>query len=112
MAKAPPAGIYVPAVIFFDENDELDIPSIQAHVLRLAQVRFMFMNRFLSVILIPCSGRRDGDISSRIKWRSTAPLSRRKDTGYPDHAKDPGQQWIPKRRGDRWNGCSIYSRNH
>lgn len=49
MAKAPPAGIYVPAVIFFDENDELDIPSIQAHVLRLAQVRFMFMNWFLSV---------------------------------------------------------------
>ncbi|TFK88839.1 dihydrodipicolinate synthetase [Polyporus arcularius HHB13444] len=33
----PPPGIYVPAVVFFDENEELDIPSIKAHVLRLAQ---------------------------------------------------------------------------
>ncbi|KAI0749603.1 dihydrodipicolinate synthetase [Daedaleopsis nitida] len=36
-ATPPPAGIYVPAVLFFDENEELDIPSIKAHVLRLAQ---------------------------------------------------------------------------
>ena len=41
MAKAPPPGIYVPAVIFFDENDELDIPSIRAHVLRLAKVHLL-----------------------------------------------------------------------
>ncbi|KAJ2965363.1 hypothetical protein NUW54_g14142 [Trametes sanguinea] len=33
----PPPGVYVPAVIFFDENEELDIPSTKAHVLRLAQ---------------------------------------------------------------------------
>ncbi|KAI0671886.1 dihydrodipicolinate synthetase [Trametes maxima] len=33
----PPPGVYVPAVIFVDENEELDIPSIQAHVLRLAK---------------------------------------------------------------------------
>ncbi|PIL29810.1 hypothetical protein GSI_08016 [Ganoderma sinense ZZ0214-1] len=33
----PPAGVYVPAVLFFDENEELDIQSIKAHVLRLAQ---------------------------------------------------------------------------
>lgn len=37
-ASPPPPGIYVPAVVFFDENDELDIPSIQSHVLRLAKV--------------------------------------------------------------------------
>ncbi|KAF7773280.1 hypothetical protein Agabi119p4_5447 [Agaricus bisporus var. burnettii] len=37
MSKAPPPGFYVPAVLFFDENENLDIPSIQAHVLRLAQ---------------------------------------------------------------------------
>ncbi|PPQ71450.1 hypothetical protein CVT24_011962 [Panaeolus cyanescens] len=38
MAKsAPPPGIYVPAVLFFDEHEELDEPSIKAHVLRLAQ---------------------------------------------------------------------------
>ena len=34
----PPPGVYVPAVLFFDENEELDIDSIKAHVLRLAKV--------------------------------------------------------------------------
>ncbi|OBZ72265.1 putative 4-hydroxy-2-oxoglutarate aldolase, mitochondrial [Grifola frondosa] len=33
----PPPGVYVPAVLFFDEHEELDIPAIKAHVLRLAQ---------------------------------------------------------------------------
>ncbi|KAF8199513.1 hypothetical protein BJ912DRAFT_949240 [Pholiota molesta] len=33
----PPPGYYVPAVLFFDENEELDFPAIQAHVLRLAK---------------------------------------------------------------------------
>lgn len=37
-SAAPPQGIYVPAVLFFDENEELDEPSIRAHVLRLAKV--------------------------------------------------------------------------
>lgn len=38
MSIAPPSGVYVPAVVFFDENEELDVPSIQNHVLRLARV--------------------------------------------------------------------------
>ncbi|KAF9523561.1 hypothetical protein CPB83DRAFT_821419, partial [Crepidotus variabilis] len=33
----PPPGVYVPAVLFFDENEELDMPAIRAHILRLAQ---------------------------------------------------------------------------
>ncbi|KAI0833656.1 dihydrodipicolinate synthetase [Trametes gibbosa] len=33
----PPSGVYVPAVLFFNEDEELDIPSIKAHVLRLAK---------------------------------------------------------------------------
>jgi len=33
----PPPGVYVPAVLFFDENEDLDIPAIKAHVLRLAK---------------------------------------------------------------------------
>lgn len=33
----PPPGIYVPAVLFFTEDEELDIPAIKGHVLRLAQ---------------------------------------------------------------------------
>lgn len=36
MAAAPPPGIYVPAVVFF-KDDELDIASIKKHVLRLAE---------------------------------------------------------------------------
>ena len=35
----PPSGVYVPAVVFLDENEELDEAGIQQHVLRLAQVR-------------------------------------------------------------------------
>ena len=38
MSAPPPSGVYVPAVLFFDEHDDLDIFSIQKHVLRLAQV--------------------------------------------------------------------------
>lgn len=40
MARSPPPppGYYVPAVLFFNGNEELDFPAIQAHVLRLAKV--------------------------------------------------------------------------
>ena len=43
----PPPGFYVPAVLFFDRNEDLHIPSIQAHVLRLAQVSFTIQLHFL-----------------------------------------------------------------
>lgn len=33
----PPTGIYVPAVLFFNENDEFDVEAIKSHVLRLAR---------------------------------------------------------------------------
>ncbi|KAH6913317.1 dihydrodipicolinate synthetase [Coprinopsis sp. MPI-PUGE-AT-0042] len=33
----PPVGIYVPAVLFFDEHEEFDVPAIKAHILRLAK---------------------------------------------------------------------------
>lgn len=38
MSKPPPPGIYVPAVLFFSEDEELDDEAIMMHVLRLAQV--------------------------------------------------------------------------
>ncbi|KAK7454567.1 hypothetical protein VKT23_011319 [Stygiomarasmius scandens] len=37
MSKAPPPGYYVPAVLFFHDNEEIDIPAYKAHILRLAQ---------------------------------------------------------------------------
>ncbi|KAH9998829.1 aldolase [Russula compacta] len=36
-SKPPPRGIYVPAVLFFKENEDLDEEAIKSHVLRLAQ---------------------------------------------------------------------------
>ncbi|KAG8789769.1 hypothetical protein FRC12_013277 [Ceratobasidium sp. 428] len=36
MSIAPPPGIYVPAVLFFTPDEELDFPSIKSHLLRLA----------------------------------------------------------------------------
>ena len=41
MPKPPPPGVYVPAVIFFDEKEELDFTSIKTHVLRLAKVCYI-----------------------------------------------------------------------
>ncbi|KZV80692.1 aldolase [Exidia glandulosa HHB12029] len=35
--RPPPAGIYVPAVLFFTPDDELDLAAISEHVLRLAR---------------------------------------------------------------------------
>jgi len=37
LPRAPPPGIYVPAVLFFTEDDELDLESISKHILRLAR---------------------------------------------------------------------------
>ncbi|KAJ8586938.1 aldolase [Rhizopogon salebrosus TDB-379] len=36
-AAVPPPGVYVPAVLFFKENEDFDVPAIKSHVLRLAQ---------------------------------------------------------------------------
>ncbi|OJA11152.1 hypothetical protein AZE42_02362 [Rhizopogon vesiculosus] len=36
-AAVPPPGVYVPAVLFFNENEDFDVPAIKSHVLRLAQ---------------------------------------------------------------------------
>ncbi|KAI6013035.1 aldolase, partial [Pisolithus marmoratus] len=33
----PPPGIYAPTVLFFDEDEDFDVPAIKAHILRLAQ---------------------------------------------------------------------------
>lgn len=38
MSKAPPPGVYVPAVLSFDQDENLDEVGIKAHVLRLARV--------------------------------------------------------------------------
>ncbi|KAH7912347.1 hypothetical protein BJ138DRAFT_1004643 [Hygrophoropsis aurantiaca] len=37
MSLPPPQGIYVPAVLFFDSNEDFDVPAIKSHILRLAQ---------------------------------------------------------------------------
>lgn len=47
MPSPPPPGVYVPAVLFFDEDEEFDKPSIKAHILRLAQVRYRAFKFFI-----------------------------------------------------------------
>ncbi|EGN98956.1 hypothetical protein SERLA73DRAFT_108180 [Serpula lacrymans var. lacrymans S7.3] len=37
MSHPPPSGIYVPAVLFFKDNEEFDVPAIKSHILRLAK---------------------------------------------------------------------------
>lgn len=37
----PPPGVYVPAVLFLDQNEELDEEAIKQHILRLAQVSIL-----------------------------------------------------------------------
>ncbi|KAH9949894.1 dihydrodipicolinate synthetase [Amylocystis lapponica] len=49
----PPPGVYVPAVVFFDKNEELDIPAIQAHVLRLAKVSRSSHPRIRPTLIAP-----------------------------------------------------------
>jgi hypothetical protein len=39
MSEPPPPGIYVPAVLFFKENEDIDEEATKSHVLRLAQVQ-------------------------------------------------------------------------
>ncbi|KAF5367036.1 hypothetical protein D9758_004073 [Tetrapyrgos nigripes] len=34
--SAPPLGYYVPAVLFFQDNEEIDVDAYKAHILRLA----------------------------------------------------------------------------
>jgi dihydrodipicolinate synthase/N-acetylneuraminate lyase len=36
--QPPPPGIYVPAVLFFKENEDIDEEATKSHVLHLAQV--------------------------------------------------------------------------
>ena len=39
MSSPPPPGVYVPAVLFFTEDEEFDVASIKTHIIRLAKVR-------------------------------------------------------------------------
>jgi 4-hydroxy-2-oxoglutarate aldolase len=36
-SQPPPPGVYVPAVLFFTENEDLDLIAIKSHILRLAE---------------------------------------------------------------------------
>jgi hypothetical protein len=38
-SKPPPPGIYVPAVLFLKENEDIDEEATKSHVLHLAQVQ-------------------------------------------------------------------------
>ena len=78
MSKPPPPGIYVPAVLFFKEDEELDEEAIKTHVLRLAQVLTYVVqptsvsNRHNFVVVV---GICHWDPCSRIKRRGPTSLT-------------------------------------
>lgn len=51
MSAPPPPGIYVPAVLFFHEDESLDFESIKLHVLRLASVQSPY-NKYSDLFII------------------------------------------------------------
>ncbi|KAG8213236.1 hypothetical protein J3R82DRAFT_11704 [Butyriboletus roseoflavus] len=71
MSLPPPPGIYVPAVLFFDENENFDVPAVKAHVLRLAKpspslVRSLDENGFQSVVIIAGCGAQSARESKKL----------------------------------------------
>lgn len=72
-SRPPPPGYYVPAVLFFDVNEEFDVPAIQAHVLRLARVSKYPI--FHAAAIKNLLGRCNRHIGPGIQWGSTALVS-------------------------------------
>lgn len=55
-SKPPPPGIYVPAVLFFKENEDIDEEATKMHVLRLAQVQTLeFLLHYRTLALTAAS---------------------------------------------------------
>jgi hypothetical protein len=75
MSKPPPPGIYVPAVLFFKEDEELDEEAIIKHVTRLAQVLTFEIYTRATDIRVISSGTCHWDPCSRIKRRGTTSLA-------------------------------------
>jgi hypothetical protein len=51
-SKPPPPGIYVPAVLFLKENEDIDEEAQKLHILHLAQVQtlaFLLRDRTLAL---------------------------------------------------------------
>jgi len=72
--STPPPGYYVPAVLFFDEQENFDVLAIKAHVLRLAEVNLLSAT-CSTALIIHCSGRSNRDTCSRLKWRGSTSVS-------------------------------------
>src|SRR6266404_1750655 len=105
----PPPGIYVPAVLFFKEDEEIDEDAIRTHVLRLAQVlKSDIRTRATNPIFVgighwhPCP---------RIKRGGTTPLPRGAQTRHTPHADHPRCPRFPACPCGRWNRRAIYARD-
>lgn len=124
----PPPGVYVPAVIFFDEDEELDLPSIKAHVLRLAKVRahcwypcttrakmssavrrmLHIYDVYLSWFAYRIIGRRHRHSRPRQQWRGPTPLARRAFTHDSLRARDAERERIRERASHCWHGWTVH----
>ena len=54
----PSPGIYVPAVLFFKENEDIDEEATKSHVVHLAQARTLdfLLHRRTPVLIAICRG--------------------------------------------------------
>ena len=56
VSKPPPPGIYVPAILFFKENEDIDEEAQKLHIVKLAQVQpleFLLRDRTLALTAAP-----------------------------------------------------------
>ncbi len=69
-SQPPPSGIYVPAVLFFKENEDIDEEALISHVLHLAQVNTLeFLLHYYTLALTAASTL----LSAGICHRDTCP---------------------------------------
>lgn len=80
-SKPPPPGIYVPAILFFKENEDIDEEAQKSHILHLAQVQpldFLLCERIPALTAAPnapSAGIRRRDPCPGIEWRGAAPFT-------------------------------------
>jgi hypothetical protein len=92
-SQPPPPGIYVPAVLFLKENEDIDEEALISHVIHLAQVHTLeFLLHYCTLALTAASTLLSAGICYRdtcpgLERRSAASLKRRAETC---HSSDSG----------------------
>jgi hypothetical protein len=114
MATPPPPGVYVPAVLFMKENEDLDDEAIKAHVLRLAEVLPLRLAHIMQPVFTGAFytlGGRDGHPRPGLQRRGAAPLARRAEVCDPPHARDTRCARLPSHARHRGHRRAEHARD-